>query len=75
MYYPGAYGAGVAIGYHEKVIRNRGNGVVVMVRDDDAMVPAPFPDQSLDFVIVYRIYLRKRLVQNVKRRLAQQHKV
>ena len=62
MYYPGAYGAGVAIGYHEKVIRNRGNGVVVMVRDDDAVVLAAFPNQRLYLINVHRIYLRKRLV-------------
>ena len=68
--FPASYGAGVAISYHEKVIRYRGNGAVVMVSDDYAVIPAPFPNQCLDFVNVYRIYLRKRLVQDVERSIA-----
>ena len=68
--FPASYGAGVAIGYHEKVIRHGGDGVIVMVGDNDPVIPAPFPDQSLDFVNAYRIHLCKRLVQNVERCVA-----
>ena len=68
--FPAPDRTGVTVGYHEKVIRNGGDGVVVMISDDYAVIPAPFPNQCLDFVNVYRINLRKRLVQNVERSVA-----
>ena len=73
--FPASYGACVAIGYHEKVIRYRGNGAIVMVSDDYAMICAPFPNKRLDFIYIHGIHLRKRLVQEVERSVAQQHKV
>ncbi len=59
--FPASYGAGVTVGYHEKVIRHGGDGVIVMISDYYAVIHTTFPNQSLDFVNVYRIYLRKRL--------------
>jgi hypothetical protein len=42
--FPTSYGVGVAIGYHEKGIRHGGDGVIVMVGDNDPVIPAPFPE-------------------------------
>ena len=69
--FPAPDRTGVTVGNHEKVIRHGGDGVIVMISDDYAVISAPFPNQSFDFVNVYRIYLRKRLVQDVERSVAQ----
>jgi hypothetical protein len=68
--FPASYGAGVTVCNHEKGIRYRGNGAIVMVSDDYAMICAPFPNKRLDFIDIHGINLRKRLVQDVERSVA-----
>ena len=72
---PASDRVGITIGNDKKVVGHGGNGVVVMVRDDDAVVLAALPDQRFYLVDIHRINLRKRLVQNVERGIAQQHQV
>ena len=43
-------GVGVAIGNDEEVVGNGGEGVVIMVRDDDPVVPAPLPDKRCSVI-------------------------
>ena len=46
-----------------------------MVSDNDAMVIAPFADKLFDLADIHGINLRKRLVENVERCIAQKHQV
>ena len=73
--FPASYGTGVAVCNHEKIVGHRGNGVVVVVSDDDAVVLAAFTNQCLNFIDVHRVNLREWLVEDIERRIAQQHQV
>lgn len=42
-----------------------------MVRDDDAMVPAAFPDKRLYLIDVHGVDLRERFIENVEWSIAQ----
>ena len=73
--FPALDRTGVTVGYHEKVIRHGGNGVIVMISDYYAVIHTTFPNQSLDFVNVHGIYLSEWLVQNVERGVAEQYQI
>lgn len=66
---------GVAVGNDKEVVCNGGDGVVVVVGDDDAVVTGPFSDHGPDVLNVYRINLGEGLVQNVEGSIAVQHQI
>lgn len=46
-----------------------------MISDDYAMILTPFPNKRLDYIDIHGIKLRKWLVQNVERCIAQQDQI
>lgn len=66
---------GVAIGNDEEVVGHGGNGVVVVVGNDDAVVFGPLPDHGLHIFNTHRVNLRKRFIQDVEGRVAMQYQI
>lgn len=48
---------GIAVGYHKEIITNRGDGIIIMVRNDDSMIRASKGDEFLDRIYMDRVYL------------------
>lgn len=72
---PASYSIGIAVGNDKKVVGNGGDGVVVVVGDDDAVVLNSFANHSLHVINVHRVNLCERLIQDVKRCVAMQYQV
>ena len=66
---------GVAVGNDKEVVGNSGDGVIVVISDDDTVVLDPFPDHGLHVFNIYWVNLGKGFVQDVERSVAMQHKI
>ena len=66
---------GVAVGNDKEVVCNGGDGVVVVVGDNDAVVIGAFSNHGFNVLDVHGVNLRKGLVQNVERSVAVQHQI
>ena len=66
---------GVAVGNDKEVVVHLGDGVVVVVGDDDAVVSCPFTNHGLHVFNIYWVNLGKGFVQDVERSVAMQHKI
>ena len=68
-------GVGVAVGYDEEIVGHGGNGVVIVVGDDDAAVFGPLPYHGLHVFYVHRVNLCEGFVQDVKWGIAVQDQI
>ena len=63
----------IAIGNDKQVVGDAGDGFVVVVSDDNAVILGLFPNKLLDCFNVHGINLRERLVQDIERSFTQEH--
>ena len=65
----------ISVSDDKQIVRDTGDGVVIVVGHDDAVVPAPFPDKMLDGADADRVDLCKRLVQDIEPGFTEKHHV
>ena len=61
---------GVSIGNDKEIVGHGGNGVVVVIGDNDAVVIGAFSNHGFNVHDVHGVNLRKGLVQNVEGSIA-----
>ena len=61
---------GVSIGNDKEIVGHGGNGVVVVIGDNDAVVIGAFSNHGFNVLDVHGVNLRKGLVQNVEGSIA-----
>ena len=68
-------GMGIAVGNDKEVVGHGGDGLVVVVGDDDAVVLCPFTNHGFDVLNVHRVNLGERFIKDVEGRVAVQDQI
>ena len=66
---------GYSVGNDKEVVGHGGDGLVVVVGDDDAVVLCPFTNHGFDVLNVHRVNLGERFIKDVEGRVAVQDKI